>query len=532
MRSCFRITLVVLTSGWLSLSALAADLPELNIDLRQTTVSGISSGAFMAVQLGVAKSSYVRGVAATAGGPYLCALDSAYSPAGATASIARCMQGDPTLKPAPTALGQADMANMVRRTHTAAKWQKIDPVENLNRQAVWVFHGYNDGIVKLPVSQALTSWYQQFTPASQVFHKDNLNAAHAQISAACSASDSQCNLCSSTGGSFINSCQNQPSAPDQVPYDAAGSALQMFYGPLTRTTTEQLGARPQTFSQLPFLKLHDGSHPGDSGEIAMADTGYFYAPRSCAEGQVCRLHIAFHGCMQSATTLGTTFVERAGVNEWADANNIVVLYPQAMPTNADIDFQNPVKLAAYKANQPFNPMGCWDWWGYNDNVLRRPGAATPGGAYATSEGLQMAAVWRMAEKLAAKGRPDSLIPTATSQTVAPQLTALDQTATQALLRWQPVRGASAYQVYRREGSQAARPVGKATPRLFWADSGLLPKSRYRYTVRAVMNGKEGPDSNAVSVVTAPATPGCDPYFSLQQNTPVDRHNVRTDAVCR
>jgi poly(3-hydroxybutyrate) depolymerase len=54
----------------LGLSPCAADeLPAYSLDLSQTTVSGISSGAFMAVQFGTAHAATVSGVAATAGGP-------------------------------------------------------------------------------------------------------------------------------------------------------------------------------------------------------------------------------------------------------------------------------------------------------------------------------------------------------------------------------------------------------------------------------------------------------------------------------
>ena len=87
----------------------------------------------------------------------------------------------------------------------------------------------------MPVSQALVDWYGRFTPKSQIFHKDSLNAAHAQISAACGDSGtSSCNLCPATGGKFINSCGDQPPVSGQL-YDAAGAALQLFYGPLART---------------------------------------------------------------------------------------------------------------------------------------------------------------------------------------------------------------------------------------------------------------------------------------------------------
>jgi poly(3-hydroxybutyrate) depolymerase len=50
----------------------AADpLPSYNVDLGETSVSGISSGAYMAVQMGIAYSEIVTGVGVFAGGPGL-----------------------------------------------------------------------------------------------------------------------------------------------------------------------------------------------------------------------------------------------------------------------------------------------------------------------------------------------------------------------------------------------------------------------------------------------------------------------------
>ena len=43
-------------------------LPTYNIDINQTSISGLSSGAFMAVQFGVAYSTMVKGVGVMAGG--------------------------------------------------------------------------------------------------------------------------------------------------------------------------------------------------------------------------------------------------------------------------------------------------------------------------------------------------------------------------------------------------------------------------------------------------------------------------------
>lgn len=331
--------------------AVAAELPELKIDLAQTTVSGISSGAFMAVQLGVAHSASVRGVAATAGGPYFCALDDALGGASVDRAIGRCMQGDPAYRAQP--IDAAQLARMVAATRGWGAKGEIDPPEGLARQTVWIFHGYNDGVVKKPVSDALRAWYTAFTPAGQVFYKDELPAGHAQISAACAdRPDGACNVCAQTGGRFINACA-EPGQPGAL-YDAAGAALQLFYGPLRRTPTAALGGKLESFEQAPFIRGRSGS-PVPPARIAMGDTGYVYVPPACRAGEPCRLHIAFHGCQQDAGSLGQAFATTAGFNEWADAGRIVVLYPQARKTLPD-----PL------GRTPANPMGCWDWWGYND----------------------------------------------------------------------------------------------------------------------------------------------------------------------
>jgi len=62
----------------------------------------------------------------------------------------------------------------------------------------------------------------------------------------------------------------------------------------------------------------------------------------------CKLHISFHGCKQFVAKIGTRYVVRGGFNEWAESNGYVVLYPQTV---------NSYTL-------PFNPEGCFDWWGY------------------------------------------------------------------------------------------------------------------------------------------------------------------------
>ena len=46
--------------------------------------------------------------------------------------------------------------------------------------------------------------------------------------------------------------------------------------------------------------------------------------------------------------IGNQYALNSGFNEWADLNDIIILYPYIKPSE---------KL-------PINPNGCWDWWGY------------------------------------------------------------------------------------------------------------------------------------------------------------------------
>ncbi len=58
---------------------------------------------------------------------------------------------------------------------------------------------------------------------------------------------------------------------------------------------------------------------------------------------VCKLHIALHTCLQGKYNIGSIFVDKTGYNQVADANDIIVIYPQA------------------KATSGSNANGCWDW---------------------------------------------------------------------------------------------------------------------------------------------------------------------------
>src|SRR4051794_11105406 len=71
--------IVVFTAACLALplpgGAQTVNLPALKVDTTQISVSGLSSGGFMAVQFEVAYSASLKGAGAIAAGPYDCAQD-------------------------------------------------------------------------------------------------------------------------------------------------------------------------------------------------------------------------------------------------------------------------------------------------------------------------------------------------------------------------------------------------------------------------------------------------------------------------
>jgi hypothetical protein len=147
-------------------------------------------------------------------------------------------------------------------------------------------------------------------------------------------------------------------------YDAAGEMLRFFYGNLSAPAGALTGE----------LREFDQSRYVTRDALAsMADTGFVFVPKDCAAGKPCRIHVAFHGCRQGIGFLGRRFAKEAGYNRWADANRIVVLYPQA---------DNSLFW-------PVNPRGCWDWWGYS------------GADYAARSGAQLSTVHAMLAALGA-----------------------------------------------------------------------------------------------------------------------------------
>ena len=290
----------------------AVNLPQLNIDTTQTTVSGLSSGGFMAAQLHVAYSAtFKKGAGIVAGGPFYCAEGSISNATG------RCMaspSGIPT-------------SSLVSTTNNWASQGSIDAVINLQSSKVYLFSGSIDSTVKTGVMDALKTYYNSFVPTANVVYKKDIAAEHAMIT------DDFGSACSIKGSPYINDCN----------FDLAGAMLAHLYGTLNPRNNGTLAeGNFVEFNQSQFVTGH-----------GMAPTGWAYIPQACTTGAQCKVHVVLHGCQQNVTLVQQKYVRNTGYNRWGDTNNIVMIYPQT-------------------STQATN--SCWDWWGYDSaNYAKKAG---------------------------------------------------------------------------------------------------------------------------------------------------------------
>ncbi|HXG79798.1 MAG TPA: poly(3-hydroxybutyrate) depolymerase, partial [Methyloceanibacter sp.] len=319
----------------------AEPLPRLGADRAQTSVSGLSSGAYMAGQIEVAHAQDIIGAGIVAGGPFACAESAAsrifpFWPTAvaqnAAQALYRCMRTD---------WGEPDPAELAKRARELAGEGANDPIEALKGDNVYLYSGQNDRTVALEVVKAAKRFYDDLgVPAGNLTLVEG-DGGHAFITeeggAACGLSEAP----------YVTNCG----------YDQAKAILAWIYGPLAPKPAEPEGN---------FIVFDQSEFAGYAAE--MAGEGVVYVPKPCAEAPGCRVHIALHGCGQSREQAGDAFIKEAGFAEAADANRIVVLFPQVEPS-------------------AINPEGCWDWWGYT------------GLDFLGKDAPQIAAIWAMVERL-------------------------------------------------------------------------------------------------------------------------------------
>ncbi|MEW9798309.1 extracellular catalytic domain type 2 short-chain-length polyhydroxyalkanoate depolymerase [Alteromonas sp. CYL-A6] len=311
----------VLASGCLTLSATAMaqlpDAPPLNLQLDNITVSGLSSGGYMATQYHLANSDRVTGAAIISAGPYYCGQNDI------TTALSQCV--NKTDAP-------IDLPALSARASEWAAEGKLPSLDNLKGSKVWLLHGTLDTKITRQAADLLAQQYREWAGEDAVRYISDKPFAHLF------PTQDKGTDCMTSEAPFIGNCD----------YDAAGELLTFLLDDLTPPDDTQTGA---------LMQFNQTRLAGENGKT-LAELGYVYVPENCAEGDACRVHISFHGCNQYAGAVGTAYAEQTGLNRWADDNSLVVVYPQTRKS----------------LFMPLNPQGCWDWWGYTgDNYATKDG---------------------------------------------------------------------------------------------------------------------------------------------------------------
>ena len=372
-------------------------LPALNVDTSQITVSGLSSGGFMANQLGYAYSATFKGIGMFAAGPYMCAGHSNYTACMYNATISATMLN--TM--------QADINNWSGTAN--------DNKANVANQKVFMWVGSSDSTVgPNPMNAARTQYTNNSVAAANLSFTQRTGAAHTFPTDFDSTGN---NSCGTTASPYVSNCS----------YDGAKEMLTQFYGTLNARNNAPAAANYVEFDQTAY----------SSGNPGMAATGWIYVPASCAAGTQCKLHVALHGCVQNYATVGDKFVKNTGYTRWADTNNIVVMFPQTKVDNTSRSTAASGSLA--------NPNGCWDWIGWY------------GSNFAQKAGTQAAAIKAMVDRVASGtgsgggGGTPPAAPTGLGTSGA--------TSSSMALAWSAVSGATGYNVYRGGAKVNASAVG-------------------------------------------------------------------------
>ena len=353
------VFLLLLAVTFAPRSLFLPSLPALNAFESGITVSGLSSGGFMAGQFHVAFSNSVSGVGIFSAGPYLCSRGNFGTAVGKCTSSAK-------------SIDDRYIEELLKASKKLEREEKIDRLENLQNDKVYIFHGDADPTVHVNAAYKTKQWYQLAKVAEErIMMKVLENAGHAFPTK-----------------EFGNSCEADTEPPwiSKCGFDGALEMMTFLYDEL-QPQQDTLQGELIEFNQTEFFGEDLNS---------MADKAYAYVPKKCRQER-CHIHVFFHGCQQGYSMvpqdrkndnpkfdnppyskIEKTVINNVGLNHIADANNIIVLYPQLK-----------------KSTKPFNPRGCYDFWGYVRN-----GELT----YATKGGEQLSTVYRMVERLAGDAR--------------------------------------------------------------------------------------------------------------------------------
>lgn len=271
----------------------------------------------MALQHLFAFSSNVEGAAIAAGSPYGCG--------GQTWPWVTCYSGG------------VDVNSTVMYTKRRVERGFIDPIKHLRDTPVLLFSGKSDLTVLKLVMEETQGQLELYKTPSSISSVFNTSAAHVWSldhgscrCGACAFSGNESGICCN-----VNNCG----------YDLSGDLLRRFYG-------AKLMPRVTATAPLQWVRqwnyLPSGSVTSDS---TLLEWALVYVPHACsAVPSSCRIHINYHGCSYNRWYDRLLWAKNIDLNEYAEANGLVIVYPQAGGSDSIGE-------------------GCWNWASYADDPL-------------------------------------------------------------------------------------------------------------------------------------------------------------------
>lgn len=370
------------------------------------SISGISSGGFMAVQMATIFSNNFLGVGSVAGGFFYCAKNGLqeqilagqrsllgvnnlllFEPTGQINSQSlqpefRPSVNNPIFMSVGLCMGNPQLTTLPSLSQFVFD-QSIEPLDHFKKLQVYIYNGKNDSIVKNSMIQKLVDFYNK-----NGIEKKQIKVVQSKGGHNFPTSKSGLNSCLDQKVPYVSSCR----------YDAASDILSHLL------KTRVLYSQPD-LNHLYIVDQnieHQNSLETDIKKLkqpipSIGGYGYLYASDQCLNTpENCHLHVALHGCemsdsydqafddlfqkqilnykimgmrseqdsqqsilqmMQSLPTIEQKnnqygllkFALNSGYIDYAEKNNIMILFPQTWIT---------------EANYPYNPKGCWDWYGW------------------------------------------------------------------------------------------------------------------------------------------------------------------------
>lgn len=337
-RGRLRVLAVLVWSG----AVAAAEVPKLDLE-PGFSVSGLSSGAAMAVQLGVAYSAQVKGVGIVAGPPYLCAQGLVTRATNTCLLIGRekvrALFGE-WLAPAEKDI---EVDDLVEDTRRMARRGRIDPVSGIADMRVWEYRGEADRVVG---GKASAAQRQYFTTLGARFERGVPPAQPDTTPHTMPTDDADQGSCDTQDKDYVSGCG----------FDAAGSLLRYLRKAPAATAEASPDGRWYVLAQgdyIPDLGRVSGSRE-KRRMLGLATAARVFVPAVCEQAR-CAVHVALHGCLQGTAKPYRAWVEHAGYTHWAGPLHLVLVFPR-------VEAIEPYARGAWDSIG--NPQGCWDWWGY------------------------------------------------------------------------------------------------------------------------------------------------------------------------